>query len=583
MTQQFGVGSVFGTPLSATLCLIVLLSGVVVHECIAVQPASNDLAKQQRLQPSYQSAPPPPWTGKCVEGQNRKLMTLHVQDVSELVEPSLMTMIATQVLPEYAVNTDFSFTEYNAMSLAKFSNKRQYTRNMWDTCWNVVEQVGEPSLDVQDAYRKLVSNFVEHLFVNPSLSGGADRGAQYDALYAAAKLGQWTTLEADSNTNRVVFLYTHRLPQLPEDGLYNHKRLIRKLSYDDPAQCDSWDSVPTAEEIVQALADRNINVVFMIKQQHIPVYKQLFKPALEAVTGAPYMYYYPLTNDHGESLNFMMNAIDLIACNEPQSSDGVTSRPTVVPDTLPERTCGSQVHLQLLHLQDISHSYSNDMDKLRTTYTDLIHLLREDFDTLELALGHFRDKNISPLGDAYDTATSCFTESVGFSDNSTAFESTLSSFRPDGGGDWKESQYDALLHGTASDSLGWHRAAEHDGRVVVRIAMVATDSGPHVHGDRLNAPAAVVGQSCATTDYPTASMVGQHLEALDTYPLFVVTSDIFGYWLREAEDVIPSATVGVDGPVAYVVPLAGGPSAVFDAIKNTVNGICRHSLNRRRV
>jgi len=203
--------------------------------------------------------------------------------------------------------------------------------------------------------------------------------------------------------------------------------------------------------------------------------------------------------------------------------------------------CVEDAIVQLLHVQDVSYSYSNDLENMRDKFPQLMTDLQAKFFKTEVAVVSFADKPYNPLGYWVDN---CYREEQMFTENLADVQGALDSLTIQGGYDWKESQYDAIAGGILSGTIGWETRDEVDGKLVLRVVTMATDAGPHVAGDANWLPKNAL-DDCLNNDYPSPAEMTGLFNSLDVKPIFVVTSDIFNYWKRKALEVPSEAGTSV--------------------------------------
>eukprot|EP00382_Lankesteria_abbotti_P002560 CAMPEP_0113846946 /NCGR_PEP_ID=MMETSP0372-20130328/1591_1 /TAXON_ID=340204 /ORGANISM="Lankesteria abbotti" /LENGTH=252 /DNA_ID=CAMNT_0000816149 /DNA_START=113 /DNA_END=871 /DNA_ORIENTATION=- /assembly_acc=CAM_ASM_000359 len=210
--------------------------------------------------------------------------------------------------------------------------------------------------------------------------------------------------------------------------------------------------------------------------------------------------------------------------------------------------CRDDVVLQLLHIQDVSHSFDNDFSGFLLKMGALVDQLH--FFDVQTGLVSFADKPILPYGDP--KGDYCYREDADFGDkNSYLFQ--LNRLENMSGRDFKESQLDALKYGLESDSLGWNWNDVDDTKVVKRVVLLATDAIPHLKGD---ASELVGGTSCFDTDYPSISDIKDILASKSIKPIVMVSDDILEHWV----ELVSNEWAGVD------VVSVSEPAATLDQL-----------------
>lgn len=343
---------------------------------------------------------------------------------------------------------------------------------------------------------------------------------------------------------------------------YEGRQIHDGLSPFDPDVVDcEGHHFPEKGYVFNALKELMIHLIVLVPKDRLIYFQSFFQDFDRYVVLS-------IPEDTNNLLaHTMFTGINFLYCG--------TMPPTQKPEgstaSLPA-LCTQDAHLQLLHLQDISWSYTNDFSNMKAKFGDLLSALDAKFYEVEVALASFSDKPLHPGGYWIDY---CYREDLVFGTEMFTFVDTLNMLTIKSGKDWLESQYDAIQDAMRSEYMGWKFANTHEGHQLLRVVLVATDAGPHVQGDS-TLPTQNIG-GCLHSDYPLPRDLGIEMNRNHIYPIFVVTSDIHSYWTGLAEELM------IDAPdiSATVLHLYQEPSYIFDSINDALENVC--NINRRRL
>lgn len=213
---------------------------------------------------------------------------------------------------------------------------------------------------------------------------------------------------------------------------------------------------------------------------------------------------------------------------------------------------GSANTLDILLLQDLSGSFSNDLPSVRAQFPSLAAGLTADFDA-QFGVASYIDKPYSPFGAASDYA---FQTGLAITSDLDAVQAELNSLSTGSGRDGPESQMEALLQVAllANDpSIGYRSGAQ-------RFVVLTTDAQAHFAGDFASAPANNLDTVLEEEDYPTLEEVRDALDAANITPIFAVTSGVISYY----EDIVDQFGFG------SVVELSSDSSNLESAISDGI-------------
>ena len=234
-----------------------------------------------------------------------------------------------------------------------------------------------------------------------------------------------------------------------------------------------------------------------------------------------------------------------------------TPTPYVLPVTVQVPPTTGQLKLDLLLLQDLSASYSDDLVVMRNLLPNLVSTMQEQFPDPWFGVASYIDKpvtsysacsvlagsdmaNAGPPAETYSTTNNfggCddweYRTELPLTGSTPLFQSTYAGLNAQGGQDYPESQLSGLLMAARRiQEVGWRTGSR---RVVVMI----TDDRYHEAGDYTDSVGSVAvpandgdgvlavgpdGRAGTGEDYPTTEQVRVALQEAEIYPIFFSTT-----------------------------------------------------------
>lgn len=215
--------------------------------------------------------------------------------------------------------------------------------------------------------------------------------------------------------------------------------------------------------------------------------------------------------------------------------------------------------LELVLLQDLSGSFSNDLLTVNSLVDDLIASVSGLADDVRLGLTSFIDKPTSPFGSSGDHE---YKTQLGLTSDTDAWKTAVTGLTTGSGNDTPESQMTGLLQvALRTAEVGWSSSS-------LKVVVLTTDARPHFAGDNpgtdnngdiiLDGP----GGDGTGEDYPTIEMVKAALLSAGIIPVFAVTTDV----TSDYEDLIEAFGFGA------VVPLSSDSSDIIAAFEDGISG-----------
>ena len=187
--------------------------------------------------------------------------------------------------------------------------------------------------------------------------------------------------------------------------------------------------------------------------------------------------------------------------------------------------------LDLVFLQDLTGSFGDDLDNVRSMVPNLVDALRDFDPNSRFGLTSFMDKPVSPFGtDGTDYA---YRTDLGLTTDILALINAYDALALGSGDDGPESQYEALQQvALRTTEVGWRADA-------IRVALILTDADPHVAGD--GAAVGITTPNDGDTeldgtppstgeDYPGVSQLIAVLQSAGIIPIFAVTDGAEGVY-----------------------------------------------------
>lgn len=211
--------------------------------------------------------------------------------------------------------------------------------------------------------------------------------------------------------------------------------------------------------------------------------------------------------------------------------------------------------LELVLLQDLSGSFSDDLATITGLTDDLIASLSGLATDVQLGLASFIDKPTSPFGDSDDHE---YQTQLALTSNFDAWKAAVEGLSLGSGNDFPEAQLTGLMQvALRAAEVGWSSDA-------LKVVVLTTDAAPHMAGDN---PDGVPNNGDDVTDgpgndgtgedYPTIAQVKDALISGGIIPIFAVTSGV----MQDYQDIVDELGFGT------VVQLSSDSSDIIDAIE----------------
>ena len=215
--------------------------------------------------------------------------------------------------------------------------------------------------------------------------------------------------------------------------------------------------------------------------------------------------------------------------------------------------------LEMVLLQDLSGSFSDDVAVVSGLADDLIAAVSGLATDVELGLASFIDKPVSPFGATTDHE---YMTQLGLTSDFDAWKTALDAMTIGSGADYSEAQLTGLMQvALRAAEVGWSSDA-------LKVVVLTTDATPHVAGDFVGVPsndgdAITDGPSNDGTgeDYPSIDQVKDALLAGGVIPIFAVTSGV----VTAYQDIVDELGFGT------VVELSSDSSDIIDAIEGGIS------------
>lgn len=170
--------------------------------------------------------------------------------------------------------------------------------------------------------------------------------------------------------------------------------------------------------------------------------------------------------------------------------------------------------VDVMLIQDLSGSFWDDLPNVRSSFGGL-------YDTLNAS----RDIDFG-VASFIDRGESIYATELAVSGSKAAIQNELNSLVLGSGGDYFESQLDALLQiakRAETAEISFRNGAQ-------RIVVLSTDAPSHVAGDASSLPPNDGDGVIENEDYASIAQVKAALEAADITPVFSVTADVRSYY-----------------------------------------------------
>ncbi|MDK3017488.1 hypothetical protein [Pseudodonghicola flavimaris] len=214
--------------------------------------------------------------------------------------------------------------------------------------------------------------------------------------------------------------------------------------------------------------------------------------------------------------------------------------------------------LEMVLLQDLSGSFSDDVSTVRGLADDLVDTISALTTTVRLGLASFIDKPTSPFGSTSDHE---YLTQLGLTSDSEAWIAALDAMTVGSGSDGPEAQLTGLMQvALRTAEVGWSSDA-------LKVVVLTTDAVPHFAGDNPvgdnDGDAITDGPDNDGTgeDYPTLDQVKDALIKGGIIPIFAVTSGV----ISDYEAIVDQFGFGT------VVELSSNSSDIIEAIEGGIS------------
>eukprot|EP01071_Lankesteria_metandrocarpae_P004722 Lankesteria_metandrocarpae@DN3672_c0_g1_i1.p1 len=403
-----------------------------------------------------------------------------------------------------------------------------------DWCLNVTSPVS--STDPQIITDILISGVVGAGFDDPE----NQIGALHDIALNAELVG-WTDRVVNENgypVMRVISLSTDASYHVGGEGVSTLPNLMRPNDGDKVTDCSTED-YPFVDQVRTALLHRNAYTIILVgseEEETLEIYQSLLNTM--DVYGAAYR----INDDSSDFITGMQIAFN-------QMADNTCSKPA----------------LDIVFSHDVTFSYKNDLPILQDRIAILTENLQNDYIAPRFALTTFGDKPMFPLGHMA-SGDYCYRLRQTLTYSRQELLDSASGIKTTSGVDWKESQLDGMMSSVYEPTMDWRVGDTWNGFDMLRVAVLASDSGYHIAPDALTngytlLPHAGFMVNCMGEEYPSVADLAAALLTHGVHPLFVPTKDVAGIYrrlLKELEDdhgIIGAVSVLDDfGDMTEVVP-----------------------------
>ena len=128
--------------------------------------------------------------------------------------------------------------------------------------------------------------------------------------------------------------------------------------------------------------------------------------------------------------------------------------------------------LDLIFAIDTTGSMWDDIDNVKASASAIVDDVLSDIPGARIAVVDYRDFPVDPYGDPGDYE---FNDVLSFSTDKPTIVAAIQGLNVDGGNDWRESVYSALMHSIDSTSLGSWRGSDQAAKVIILMG----DAPPH--------------------------------------------------------------------------------------------------------
>ncbi|WP_069299698.1 M10 family metallopeptidase C-terminal domain-containing protein [Neptunicoccus sediminis] len=255
----------------------------------------------------------------------------------------------------------------------------------------------------------------------------------------------------------------------------------------------------------------------------------------------------------------------------------------------------SERPLELVLLQDLSGSFSNDLVTVNGLVDDLITSVSGLADDVRLGLTSFIDKPLSPFGSFGDHE---YKTELGLTSDTDVWKTAVTGLSTGSGNDGPESQMTGLLQvALRTAEVGWSSSS-------LKVVVLTTDARPHFAGDNpdtanngdtvLDGP----GGDGTGEDYPSVEMVKAALLDAGIIPVFAVTSDVtadyqalvdaFGFGTvvplsSDSSDIIAAFEDGISGAADSLIENAIGTAHRDDIFGNSADNMIKGKAGNDKI
>ncbi len=177
---------------------------------------------------------------------------------------------------------------------------------------------------------------------------------------------------------------------------------------------------------------------------------------------------------------------------------------------------GAASVVDVVLLQDLSGSFSDDLPNVQAQFAGLFTTLNSDRD-VQFGVASYIDKPFAPFGDIGDFV---YNTDLAVTGDQAAIQAALDALVTGSGNDVPESQLEALLQLAlrADGEVGYRGDSQ-------RIVVISTDAPFHVAGDFPDNGPNDGDDQIESEDYPSIEQLAAALQAANITPVFSVTSD----------------------------------------------------------
>ncbi len=232
--------------------------------------------------------------------------------------------------------------------------------------------------------------------------------------------------------------------------------------------------------------------------------------------------------------------------------------------------------IDLLVLQDLSGSFSDDVSTVRGLLDDLVVNITDIQPNTYFGAASFVDKPVEGHGYGEDFV---YNTDAKLTSDTDSIKDAFDSMVVLSGADYKEAQIEALYQvalrtiddnsttGTADDEIGFRENS-------MKVVVLTTDAPYHEEGDYHGATTPNNGDIVvdASEDYPNTEMLKEALEEANIYPIFAVTSDVMSSYDGLVTDIGRGDVVELTSDSSNLVStiVDGLGSVEVDSIENVI-------------